>query len=329
MKVLKKCLTLGLALLLLLIAMKEAGVVSRLVPAVSLRFEMPLSPEQTVRLRTLAAEHGGSLTFWSENGATASCTLRSAQTAEIIFDGDPGPVCPANYLYGRVPAMLEQGTCAVSQALAWELWGAGEVVGLTVEVQGAEYVVTGVFEARDSILLRPGQTSFSAAELLLEDAGEDGYQCARTLLQRAGIAAPCTILWGPGISRMATLLPWLWVAVEGFAALLLWHRATRKWGQAGRTILLFALLLSFALLIPMVLEQLPPWLIPTRWSDVDFWRRLTQTLRERFMAILQITPQTRDTAMKLALLKTALTSLLATFLLHQFLHRKGRNSQTQ
>ena len=47
---------------------------------------------------------------------------------------------------------------------------------------------------------------------------------------------------------------------------------------------LAAAALGLALLLPLLLESMPGWLIPARWSDFSFWGNLAARIREGLQA---------------------------------------------
>lgn len=81
------------------------------------------------------------------------------------------------------------------------------------------------------------------------------------------------------------------------------------------------MVLLFAIALPNLLQALPPWLIPTRWSDFEFWSQLWQTLSKRCHDLVALTPQFRDTEAKLAGIKAILACLGACVLLPGWLRR--------
>ena len=64
--------------------------------------------------------------------------------------GDAELLATEPLLYGALPGPAGQGGCAVSSALAWQLWGALDVTGLELELDGERYTVRGVFESGEA-----------------------------------------------------------------------------------------------------------------------------------------------------------------------------------
>ena len=62
----------------------------------------------------------------------------------------------------------------------------------------------------------------------------------------------------------------------------------------GRQVAAFALLLMAALALPDLLAALPRWLVPSRWSDMNFWMDLGNLVQQSLMAFVSLTNSIRD-----------------------------------
>lgn len=62
----------------------------------------------------------------------------------------------------------------------------------------------------------------------------------------------------------------------------------------GRQVAAFALLLMAALALPDLLAALPRWLVPSRWSDMNFWMDLGNLAKQSLMAFGSLTNSVRD-----------------------------------
>ena len=138
----KRLLTTGLMLWLLIAAFQQAALVSFLYPTVSLRFDDPLDAVHVQRTREYAQKNGGPwLTFWSER----KVRVNGFAAQQITFDGESMLAYPAEYRYGHSPTTWETENCAVSTVLAWQVWGGENVVGLELTVEEVTCRVVGVF----------------------------------------------------------------------------------------------------------------------------------------------------------------------------------------
>lgn len=309
MKWIKRGLSLAVGLCLLCMAFRQTARVRFLQPTVSARFDRALTAEQVATARQYAQTDGIYLTFWAERGAYAENHIRTVQVRQITFDGEVDVACPVEYTFGRAPSKQETETCAVSTGVAWELWGGENVVGLEFTVEGKSYTVVGVFSGEQPVILRPDTGDFTAAEFQNIPRGEDSYRLAESLCLTCGLGYPDEILWGSGFAGWVSFLPWLCLVTAGLRLLLTSMRGVNKLPEFWRDILRMAFPFLVVLGLLTLLRALPPWLIPTRWSDFDFWSRLMETLTARCEDALSLTPMLRDVETKAAILRAIVLSL--------------------
>ena len=303
---------LWLALTVLLVAGAMNAGALRQYPTVSLRYETPVSGQAAYRARQYAAKQTGEdvfwLTFWHQTEARFSGGYNNANAECIFYSGDAALVWPARYLYGAAPGVTDGTGCAVSSALAWKIWGSADVVGKTLEAGGEIRTVRGVFEGDDLLALlsvRDEDTgqSYTAVELSGGPASP-GRGDVESFITASGLGTPDSILMGTPVffAEIMAILPLLILACYGLA---LWIGRLRKRPAVQKGLLLFAALMAFALLLPGLLEFLPGWMIPTRWSDFSFWSSLGQQISDNLREYLTLTPGLRDVEYMILLLKQA------------------------
>lgn len=298
----------GAVLWLLMGAFQHAALVSSLCPTVSLRYDEAITREQAKAVKEYALKNDGPWpTFWAER----TVWVQGRAVQQVSFDGEAQLAYPAEYLHGRAPTSWESGTCAVSTGLAWSLWGGENVVGLELNVEDVTCRVVGVFPAEDAVLIRPDTGGFTAVELENVPLGEDSYRYAANYAYVCGLGTPDEILWGPGVSAWLRILPWIPLVLSALPLAGLGMEKYRKLSPFWRSTLAFGLAFGAALALPGLLERLPPWLLPTRWSDFDFWARLGETLADRCRDFFALDPQSRDFSAKMAAAKTVFATLAA------------------
>jgi len=69
----------------------------------------------------------------------------------------------------------------------------------------------------------------------------------------------------------------------------------RKWVLIIYSIV-FSILLGLALALPVILDLLPAWMIPTRFSDFSFWSNMINQLGEDLKEHIRLAPRLRDEA---------------------------------
>jgi len=277
--------------------------------AVSLRYETPVSGQAAWQARQYAARQsdGGVFwaTFWHETQKTVSGELRKADAVCIYFSGDANLVWPSRFLSGSAPGVTDGSGCAVSSALAWTLWGSHDIVGKTLGVDGEVRTIRGVFEENDPLALlcvrdEDKSHSFTAVELS-GGPQSPARSDAQSFAAAAGLGPPDSILIGTPafLSEIIAVLPLLTLTVFAVAQLA-GYMKKRPLVLKGT---LFIALLALAVLLPTLLEALPDWMIPTRWSDFSFWGTLGRQIGADLREYLALAPRLRDVAYKTLLLK--------------------------
>jgi hypothetical protein len=269
-------------------------------PTVSIRYNDPISGQAAYQLRRFSVEQGGEdtfwPTFWHEKEAEIESELRTINASCIIFSGDAALVWNTNYLSGSAPGVTDGSGCAVSLTLAYELWGGSDVVGKSVEIDGVERVVRGVFEGEQLLMLasvRDEDTSQSYTAIELSGGQSTPTRNeAESFILAAGLEKPDTILINhPAfLATTMALLPIMILFLFFIVKLVIRLRQRLLLLNA----IVFSALLVFALTLPALLETLPTWIIPSRFSDFSFWGSLTRDIRADLMEYLRLTPKLRD-----------------------------------
>lgn len=299
----RRWISLALLLVLLLVtcrAMVGAETLAAQSRSVSLRYKQPL--DEAVVEQVLQKSPG--ITFWAEETVSLTAAWHTAGATALYYTGDAWLVWGQPCRVGSMPGPLDTGGCAISTALAWELFGSEEPVGLALEDGQQSYIVRGVFESGDCLALLPRAAgAFTAVELPVdEDTAQDPMGWTSRQLQQAGLPTADWQLYPSLPAGLARLLAWLPVILAAgllLAALPGWARRWPVWAREGAV---FGVLLAAALALPWLLGLWPQWLTPSRWSDFSWWSQTADQLGEYFSAWLKVYPAGRDVAFKTGLL---------------------------
>ena len=278
----------------------------------SLRFDPPVSGPAAYAARQYAAGQEGEVfwpTFWREGQSKLATALAEVSADCIAYSGDAALVWPAEYLSGAAPSVTDSTGCAVSSALARRLWGSTDVVGQCLEADGEERLVRGVFESRRELILlgfadEDASQAWSAAELSGGPRHASRAQAA-AFAAEAGLGQPGSILMSSGPAAAAwvlAVLPLILLSLYGLARAMAWLRPRSRWGWRA---LWFSLALGLALTLPLLLETLPPRMIPSRWSDLDFWAGLWRQGEAALRELLSARPTLRDVEQRLQWVRQA------------------------
>lgn len=279
---------------------------------ISLRFDKELSPEsaQDLRRDLVKAEENRWVTFWSERKLLVEGERKSSKAMCSIVSGEPARASYVKFTAGGYPSELDEGSCAISQSLSHAIFGSEDTLGLTVKIDGEPYKICGIYEGEEpSAVFVDDSASFQNVELYGADGEEVTTEVAMEIAGKLG-GEPKDMIDGYGMRSVLKLLlvAELALPIIGLVVIFL----MRQSGNARR-ILLFTVLLLLAVSLPLILSQLPTWIIPTRWSDFDFWTSLADTFKSNLRAWFLLVPLQKDALGKLLLAQRLLLSAGAIF----------------
>ena len=300
---------LGMYCLCLWFAVQAVENVKQISPGVSLRYAQPLTGEQVKKAQTSIKSgqntEGLMVTFWCEGQmsvrspvSTRSCT----DVCSIGFCGSADAAYGANYIAGTAPGDGDTSQCAISTALAWQLFGGTDILGqLLVLNPGVEdaktFRVCGVFAKETQQILYGAQASDPFYFLELTHVSEDNpAQSVQRFLAATGLAQPDQVLYDAAIawllSSLTGLPALLFLLFTGYCLLcLLRNYPLREFAGFGMALLLVCLL-------PTCLSTLPGWMIPNQWGNMEAWRSLLSAAGKRLTEWFALWPTTRDVQLK-------------------------------
>ena len=185
---------------------RRAGRLQWMAGGVSLRFAAPLAARQTEQALEYAhqSDSGYALTFWTEQpDSLTEANGRTANVRLLLVCGSAARLMPQELLWGAPPAA--PGGCAVSDALAWRLWGALDVAGMELTAGNARYTVRGVFREDAPCLLVQTAPDGAAFENVEVYAVESGIREAALESAAPGVAVYGDTAPGAAASGNATL----------------------------------------------------------------------------------------------------------------------------
>ncbi|GEM_PF-462457 len=207
--------------------------------------------------------------------------------------GDREAALSGGLVGGNYGCRSDRETCVISRGLAYTLFGSDEVLGKYVKCRGKAYAVRGIIRDDSRMIVLPADETDGAgvaeatgkAEvlryLLLDFGGpgqrEAGGEAARQLLSAHGLGNPRYLVdgtLGPAAAGFFLLLPVAAVLGRG-----LWMARREAWPV--RVLCVFAAILATALAVWFLGgagTRFPEELLPSRWSDFDFWTRRWQEL---------------------------------------------------
>lgn len=183
---------------------------ARAAGGISLRYGEALEPRVVASALEYARDGRNnaawSPTFWAVRQGVASANGREETVRMLRVCGDAELLATEPLLYGALPGPAGQGGCAVSSALAWQLWGALDVTGLELELDGERYTVRGVFESGEARAVTQEAADsrtaeYANVELTAMETAPEGTEAALAFAGASGLGTPAHVVDGPALAR--------------------------------------------------------------------------------------------------------------------------------
>lgn len=197
---------------------------------------------------------------------------------------------------GTYSGSWERGSCMISSGLAMELFGSTAVTGKTVWYRQQDYTIRGVTEETQKQIFLPAEQGQVFQYLLFDYRAVDpaggvrGRTEAEQQLDKYGMGNISSSVDGSYLAAAAGLLSvlpvWLLVAKGLF---LYFRREKRPLFQAAAVALAAAGFCGSLYLLNRLGAGYPRDLIPTRWSDFDFWVKAYEQIARDVRNMREIT----------------------------------------
>lgn len=230
---------------------------------------------------------------------------RSVRITPVTVYGDMGLALPMTLICGNLVYKEDRMGCVLDAETAYELFGVEKADGNIVTYQNSSYYVRGVVKTKYPMFLIQGadSTKYSNLELLYQDK-ERGEEFAQDFMYQNGLGTDFVIIDGYFYSRMISKLlgmP-LWFFFLAGTILIMreyLHNAAKLkpltfafYGLIGALIILgYGILLHQATGNPF---YFPEKLIPSKWSDFDYWVRQYNLIKEQILQMKYLPPNPRD-----------------------------------
>ncbi len=224
----------------------------------------------------------------------AEDTGRSRKMFCYRIKGQPGAVFGRGLTEGRYFIEGETGICLLEQGTARQLFGADQVSGLTVQIDGNDYRIAGILQGNEPICIIPAEEgeTFDGIAVRKKDAGQSSNKAVSSLESALG----CT--GGQEIDGKLFYVT-AWLLYAGLAAAALFLMGNAAVSQAGsrladrippgqmktaaRTVIM---ILAIGVLVSGVMTADPGSdYLPTYWSDFEFFARLFHDKEEQIRSL--------------------------------------------
>ena len=275
--------------------------------SVSVRYtDGGVSPAQVSRALRYGREDGNDafpeLTLWREKQnqsiSDGNFRLGTADIYEIFGNGSQ--LMPLSLTSGSLPAKGDTQGCAVSRDVAQNLWGSGDVLGKTLIYEDVSYTVRGVFTGCKNLVMIQGgadeEDLYPALLLTFLKDGGNVTEDTRNFLNRYSlpigeILDVSLLLWAVSF---CTSLPALFLIFWMIFRLVRQCYGLRYAPLICTLFLFLAAGAAFLAVWAGNLMGLPQDLIPTQWSDFDYWSGLIRNIKDSLHAALRLPLTDRD-----------------------------------
>lgn len=249
------------------------------------------------------------ITAWtqlSEAKAENPGLNRSVQIPVLYVAGDMSLTAPMTLLYGNFVYREDKRGCVIDMDTAFKLYGTEHAVGNRLSFQGIDYYIRGVVKTKDSLLLLQ-KNDRSEKYLNLEVVypnKEQGESLTEDFLLLNNFPSNYVILDGYFYGRMLgtlfALTIWVFFVVVCFGIMkILWKK---KQNLKGKRFLWYGVASIFIMLgYGAILYQftgnpfyIPEKLIPTRFSDFDYWGEQYKLIKEQLRQLQYLIPNQKD-----------------------------------
>lgn len=267
-------------------------------------------------------------TFWKEEEGLLSAENKKAETEILTFLGEGYHAYGVEFLAGGYPMEGDNNGIAISETLAFDLYGSIDVVDLVVTYGEQIYTIRGVFKEQINLALIQGNTDedYRAVELVGDMKGNP-VQTATLFVENSGLEKPDQISYGTSIVSILKMVHYLPFLIVGIWSVLCCIIFLQKGYPKHREIVWLAALLLIAICLPTLLELVPQWMLPTRWSDFSFWQNMIETSRIRVEEWFSLLPTRKDVEIKFIMIKSILVivvQLFSTYGLYTMLQKSKR-----
>lgn len=241
--------------------------------------------------------------------------------------GDCNDVCPMELIDGTYVDGSDFYGCIVDENTAYELFGTKRVVGNPIVVQDKTYYVRGVAKINQSILLfqiRDQRHKFSNLEVVYSNV-ERGGELVKMFMLQNGFPEDYTIIEGEFyvklVSKICLIPAWILMFILIIKSIVVVNKSIKLKWKVLIDILVIVIFIVGLMWLTGIEFYYPLRMIPSKWSDLDFWVSKYKDFQKLVQEITYLTPQIRDVMMfkylKISIICSAIFSVNLLILMRQ------------
>ena len=271
--------------------------------AVSIRYEEPILTGQEITniIEGMISKKDNNIpevTLWQREGdvlITNEARNTSVSIGLITVAGDMTKVYPDSILYGGYLSKGDSKGCVIDKDTAYKLFHSENAVGVTISLNDKEYTVRGILheigsntmivQEEQQVVAKEGGIKYSCMELVFSDT-EDAKRLAENFLHTNGFSNPNAYIDGYRYQKLSYLLIHTPLWFGAMLIIIYCVRRVNKW-KASKVLVVsgwIGIILLSAILIKITNVHIfySSSMLPTRWSDFDFWGNQLKQLINSF-----------------------------------------------
>ncbi len=264
---------------------------------------------------------------------------RAEKVTAVVVAGDMSVTAPMSLVCGNFVYKEDDRGCILDTKTAYSLFGTINTVDNTVSYENKNYCIRGVVKTPVPVFMIQGtedDRKYLNLELNYKEP-ENGEVLAVEFLMQNGLAQNYVSIdgyfYGRLIHSFLCLPVWLFYSIFGFCLLKQIMQASTS-SNTGTSLLYilpgFLILAGFGLLVYQYTGNplyLPDKIIPTKWSDFDYWTKLWKDIKNNIQQIRYLPPNSKDVFLADELLKLNLncTQMITLYMFLFYRVRKIKN----
>ncbi len=293
---------------------QDASFIRNQYSAVSVRLKTEGITEKSLNIRPEADKAGESsglreITAWMRiaDGEVKNKDLNRTQKIPVIIAaGNMALTVPMVLVSGNYVYREDKKGCVLDTGTAYALFGTEHAVSNTVTYEKKSYIIRGIVKTDSPVFLIQGDNDrkeYFNLELAYKEE-ERGEALTEEFLLQNGLAADSVIIdgyfFGRLIHSLITLPIWSFFFFAAYGILNYYKRNRGK--LSLKTFVLYGSLIIFLLTgCGILLYQItgnpvyiPEKLVPTKWSDFDYWPQKYQSMKNQLRQIRYLIPNPKD-----------------------------------
>ncbi len=274
------------------------------------------------------------LTMWNQVNKVEvmSKDLMNKASAKLYeVSGDSSQVCPMEFIAGARVIDGDYKGCVIDEETAYSLFGTKYAVGNTIVVQNRTYYVRGVIKASIEMLIiqiEDEQNKYNNLEFICNDI-EKGNELINYFFVQNGLEAKYIIIESAFYTKIAEIISIIPVCIVGIVLLMKSIVELKKQRKSSLIVLMYIFAEIFIFIAILWMLGLKPYwperLIPSKWSDFNFWVNKYNDIKDFIKATTYIMPVPKDVILLQGLKKVIIRSVIIVFL-SDFLRRESAHA---